>query len=91
MHQTSRGWGGGLKIGHTQKIKDQNDFGLLNNNSESYRTMANFLYNPKDKAKQMNKKFLRSCAQLLIVNASKSKENGFPGIYLQVVLRKCVN
>lgn len=40
-----------------QKIKDQNDFGLLKDNSESYKTMAGFLYSTKNKAKQTNKNF----------------------------------
>lgn len=53
-----------LKIGHTQKIKDQNDSRLLNNSSESYQTIVHFLYNPKNKAKQANKKFLRSYTRL---------------------------
>lgn len=42
------------------EIKDQNDFGLLNTSSESYKTMDKFLYNPKNKTKkQQQKSFLR--------------------------------
>lgn len=55
-----------LKPDHIQ-IKDQNDFGLFNNSSESYKTMDKFLHNPKNKTKkQQQKTFLKWILYLTI-------------------------